>query len=396
MKKIVSYILPVSMMFFLLIFGMATIFRVSDSDHLYFVKEHEYPESYSLEDVKNGKFQREFALWFNDHFWYRNTAVRWKNQLLYSVFQDRVVNGIHGKDDFVLAEEDTSLFVAGKYSNKYSEKEYLEYALSVKKMQDRLKKKGKKFIYIITPLKAEILPEKLPWRYKILYDRYYSSGEGFHASLIKAMKEAGVCYYDTTSDLWQAKNNGEYEVFVKSGVHWTFSAAAYEMVNVLKYMQALDNKADYPQMEVVGVNNELYPIDNDLAVAFNVKFPIYSDKYTSPIIKYNKKSDLKLYLFGCSFSEQIADAFSNRGRDNAFKKLIHQQYFTDVNIITDQGKEHRSYSEKCVPEDLDVMKNIDDSDIIIMEQNVILGLLPTHIKFVNYVNAQLMKNEEIE
>lgn len=50
-----------------------------------------------------------------------------------------------------------------------------------------------------------------------------------------------------------------------------------------------------------------------------------------------------------------------------------------------------AYTAENLPSDLNIMNNLRNSDLLIMEQQGFEGLLPTHLKFVNYVNANIDK-----
>jgi len=267
-----------------------------------------------------------------------------------------------------------------------------EFARKVLDMQTALQDAGKEFVYLLTPNKVEIYPEYLPWYEQVIIKHCYREEDSAHARLVRAFDKYKIHYYDTRKDMMDMKNQAEFDVFAKTGHHWTFTACAFEMNKIFEGISPMTPGIDYPQINVAGLSDELCHYDMDIINTQNVWVKHNEDvRYQSPVLEYPRISDTKVYWFGTSYGALFTIAMYQDVNARAFDRLAFQQYFTGLFVFDENGLSSAAFTEDNTPEDLKVMDNIWGDDLIVMEQQADSGIYPTHVKFVDYVTASLRK-----
>lgn len=382
LDKMVSFSIFMLLFFFLVMF----LLRITSKDLLYGVTLSHYPRIDSFEDIWNGTFQKEWEKWFSDNFYGHTFIVKCHNQLEYSVFHDGNGVWIQGKDGYLFNGEQTYSYVAGVYGNTYTRNELDEYAKDLAELQARMEKKGKGFLLLLTPYKAEIYPEYLPWNDRILFKKYANEGQSIHDLLLESLNKYSVKYYDITSDLISMKESEKYDIYSKTGHHWTLTAAVNELSRLAQNCIDIQNISDWPCIEMTDVEKGLYETDQDSLKLQNVFFPDLSDCYFQPEINYPKRSGLNLYLFGTSFGEQIRDAYNWKSIGHAFNNFVYQSYFVYQIVSNKDEVTVKNYMENSKMREFNILGNLRDCDFLLIEQQGSMGAIDTHKKFLKYVN----------
>lgn len=384
-------ILPVSVLLFTLFLFLALCLHMCEKNGLENVDLAAEPQ-WSLGSTMDGTYQGAWGNWLNDNFLGRTFAVKCHNQLQYSLFRDGNGQWEVGKD-FTIFEGSAQNPYGGVYyqameGNKDGFLEEIDtYAQSVAQLQEKLAALGKDFVYLITPMKHEVYMDMLPWNERRIAERY-DLGH-LRKSLSQAFEKYGVHYYDMTDDMIAMRETAPYEVYAKTGYHWTLTAAANEMNTLFENIKFMTPHISYPQFEIAGMKDQLYPTDRDLLVHQNIFSGIESDSYQMPIIQVLKRSSSPVFYFGTSMGIEIFDALEENG-NAAFDDFIYYHYFTWVyEQCTKSGIQTRQpFFETDLPSALKVMEHIQSSDLIIMEQYAGL-LIDTHKKFLSYVLSNL-------
>lgn len=229
----------------------------------------------------------------------------------------------------------------------------------------------------------------MPWNENIVLKKYKNEGLNDTELLTKSFDKYSVHYYKTTEDLKNMKQKNDYEIFAKTGHHWTLEAASKEINSIFQNVKNTTPDVEYPIINIKKTKDILYPTDKDIFELQNLFGGQLSQEYVTPVNQYVKKSNNSVFLFGTSFGWQLADALYQNEENHAFSKLIYQEYFAHVSKYDESGKDTLDYVPENVPSDLCIMKNIQNSDLLIMEQQDSAGILPTHLKFVDYVNDNM-------
>ncbi len=388
LKRCIKFYVPVIVGGFLIILLSTFLLRFTNKTVLNGVTLTEYPKNILFQHFYNGNFQNSFEEWLRDNFFGQPFIVKCHNQIEYGIFKDGIGDWIQGREGYLYSREQTFSYTGGEGADKTTDEQYENYVESVYQLQESLQKKGKNFFVLISPTKAEVYPEYLPWNERILLNHYKDS-QGSKQKLISLFEKYGVNYYDTTNDLISMRKNVKYDVFSKTGHHWTLTATANEMNSVFQNMSYKTPGIEYPMLSVTGITDEVYNTDKDILYLQNTIFPVYSDKYNKPVVEYSNTSKDKVYLFGTSFGWEVMDSLYQNGVKKAFDTVIYQQYFTHSTRYNEDGIVQNLYTQENAPADLGIMEGIKDSNLIIMEQPGIFGVTDTHQKFVDYVNENI-------
>ena len=384
-------LLPVCIMAMLLLLLAAYVFRANQKISLHNVKTASLP-AFSVKGVLDGSYQDGWMKWFNDNYWGRAVTVKLHNQIQYSVFRDGNGDWLLGKDGMIYSGDNALKYSAGGIVESQDQSVFDDYAKQVAYFQSELSKYNKDFVYLLTPWKVEIYPEMISWRHRLLASNYVGYGETNRDKIIKAFEKYGVHFYDMTNDILRLRDTADYEVFSKTGHHWTLTAVANEMSPLFDRIQAFAPHISFPSVTVTGVKDELYETDMDVYDNENVFFGKLSEEYISPSISYSDMSPNKVYIYGTSMCAQILDALAQDEKYRAFDEVTFQERFVRSRIVNDGGRTETYYRNTDPPSVADTMAHIRDSDLIIMESGALTGTdEKAHLKFLEYVNKNIGK-----
>lgn len=384
MEKMLRLIFPLSIFSILFFLCVNFILQVPEETTINGIYDSaEYPSK--TDSIWNGQYQSKYSKWFNDNFGKHNFILKIYNQFKYSVFNEGNLRWIIGPNKYIFdVYQAKSCFTA-----KNTDEDYYNYAKEIAEFQKKIISLGKKTIFVLTPCKAEIYPEELPWNYKILVNKYNKSENIEREKLIAALNANDVIYYDTTEDIKKIKELGQYPVFYNTGHHWSFMTASNITIRILDEIALHYENFVIPEINVINSSGEEFSMDKDAYLLLNLFRGKKDSSYDSPSISYGTSSPEKIYIYGSSFSGEIFYTFARNKGESCFSSVIYQQY----NTI-------RTHREKA----LDDMKIFNDkeafqfyindlisSDILIMEQQTVGGVMEPHKEFVDYLMNELSK-----
>ena len=191
-------------------------------------------------------------------------AVRLKNQVLYSVF------GLSGTPSITVGRGG-SLLETG-YIEEYCSRDLArfqqqaaDWAPKLRQLQDAFAKRGKTFLYVITPSKVAQYPDLIPRGYPC------PAPPGDRTGLLpmwrRALERAGVHYADTTLPVMAAHGRYPFVMYPPGGTHWNTVGAALATGTIAA---ALDNASvPAPGFTWTMTPRPIWP-DDDLASLMNV------------------------------------------------------------------------------------------------------------------------------
>ena len=226
----------------------------------------------------DGSFQRDFESYGKDNFGFREWMIRLYNQYLWSCYH-KTSNAyiLFGKDNW-LYESD---FVMDHYQSmmyKYTDdttimrNTFEKEALRLWKVQELLKEHDIHIFVSMIPGKDVIYPENLP------ENTEYFHPDGIHAYDFykKRFDELGINYIDFVEIFKNEKDVVDYQLFTKTGTHWSNIAATYAFDTILNYMETLGNR----NITNINIGEKYYAKtrepDDDLEQLLNLSFKIKS------------------------------------------------------------------------------------------------------------------------
>lgn len=260
----------------------------------------------SYKSYVDGTFQRDFEEYNRQHFGFREWALRLYNQYIWTCYHKTFNGWIDiGKDDWLFETEfvqDHYESMMYKYTNDSLEmkKNLDNLAEGLCKLQEILKQHGTYIFVNMIPGKDVIYPEYLPENTK------YFRPDGIHAYdyFKKRFDELGVNYIDNVELFKQMKDSVDYQLFPKTGTHWSNIAATHAFDTIIRYME---NLGDMNLLNVeIGEKYEgsVREPDDDLEQLYNLLFPIKPNTHyyaEAKIIPDSTAIRPKLITIGDSF-----------------------------------------------------------------------------------------------
>ena len=279
----------------------------------------------SYKSYVDGTFQRDFEAYSREHFGFREWALRLYNQYIWTCYHKTFNGWIDiGKDDWLFETE----FVQDHYESmmyKYTsdslemKKTFDNLAEGLFKLQEILEQHDTYIFVNMIPGKDVIYPEYLPENTK------YFRPDGIHAYdyFKKRFDELGVNYIDNVELFKQIKDSVDYQLFPKTGTHWSNIAATHAFDTIIRYMEKL---GDMNLLNVeIGEKYEgsVREPDDDLEQLYNLLFPIKPNTHyyaEANIIPDSTAIRPKLITIGDSFFWTILYNFDMHGlfRENPY------------------------------------------------------------------------------
>ncbi len=217
----------------------------------------------------SGTFQRQFEDRLIRRIGYRGLLVRIDNQIQYSLFNQPAL----GRGTRIVIGQDRWLFEQ-TYLDRYNsgrtaaEEDNRDRMRKLVRLERQLRQRGKGFLVVVSPSKAELYSEYLPPD-KVVPDRHLRSSD--YDRLAPLLDEYGVPWMDVPRHFRALKQAGAPPLFAKGGVHWNYYGAALVVTGLIDRLER-QMGLDFAQVRVEGprIDNEVFGTDNDLGDLLNI------------------------------------------------------------------------------------------------------------------------------
>lgn len=273
----------------------------------------------------DGSYGRAFESYFAGRIGFRGYFVRIYNQINMTLWGRLPERG----GTQVLVGRDNWLFERA-YVNDYLKPDGMRetsadvYAARLRELQTLLANAGVSFIFVISPSKAELLPEYLP---PALARRPPFVVPPGRVVLVAALERHGVRYVDAHAFFERVKPEAE-ALFAPGGTHWNYYGSFLvwqEIVRVLRASAAFS----WPVPELADViHGAPQGSDDDLAKLLNVLW-MHSDdagRIPYPVVRPNANpADEKpaILMIGDSFSYTLVDSILYTGMNRNLDLLYY-------------------------------------------------------------------------
>lgn len=240
---------------------------------------------FSIEDWFDGSYPLLKEKYVNDNFGFRNTFLRIKSQVYYSLLGD-----VTAKD--VVVGKDGYLYEL-KYLQAYAgtdclpDKEVQQRFEKIKFIQEELAKKNIHFALLFAPSKARYYPEYNP-------NGYAFASSSNYAKFVAEAKKRGINHIDYNSIFSKLKAGSKYPLYPKTGTHWSVYGMYVAFDTLNRYMENLSGiklpQFDYSQVETI---DTLRTPDGDIAEGLNLLFEPKHLQMGYPVIKWKDSAQTK-------------------------------------------------------------------------------------------------------
>jgi hypothetical protein len=299
----------------------------------------------------SSEYQDKEDLYISKKFGLADFFIRLHNQIDFTFFDKLHSQKVkRGKNDYLFADN----YITSYNGYDFCGDGYIyNQVKKIKLIQDTLSKLNKTFILIIAPGKAYFFPEYIPDTLKNT-----NRNSTNYYSYTKYLKKESVNLIDFNGYFITHKNNSQYLLYPKTGIHWSFYGKVIVMDSIIKYVENKRN-IDFPGISWSEVEmSEAKGDDKDIEESLNLLFQIPGPQYAYPKIIFDIDSNKKrpsVWAVGDSFYGGLfMDGFHNIFSKNS------QFWYYNVQIMYPNKNElyHRTQ--------FDLTKEIKEHEVFIV------------------------------
>lgn len=378
-------ILPIWLAIFTSLFGPRAIFKWMAHDYrLGGMIQETNPPALNFSHIRNHEVQQFLEKTISEHLPLRSLFIRINNQIYYSIFNKSYMYS----GQMVIGKSNQLFEIA--YINSYcgkdnrTDEKLIAWADKLQSLSLFFEKKGKTFIYLITPSKAEYFPEKIPDRFACKEKKLTHIER-----LEKLLKERHIKFVNGSSLVKNSKNTYGVDLFPQGGTHWNnLGAVLVSNAIIAEINKNSTNKID-PIAFDYKVTENPQGQDRDLLWLLNLLHP--NDHYPIPELNYKspstRNSTINLALIGGSFLEKLIKIFQV---NHTFSSIVDYPYFKFRKLKFERDKETETqYSNNSVTQ----LDSILAADVIILEENSEMTLSEHGELFYSKLNPLLSQKD---
>ena len=294
--------------------------------------------SFTWKGWLRGNFQEEYSQRLEDHTGFRNSFIRIRNQVDYSLFGISHATGFIREKQGYLIEEDYIHEYTGKY---FIGKTTIDRKLDrLKEVIEKLKENHTALILVFEPGKASFFPEYIP-------ERFHPSDRSLtnYEYILSGLRRRQIPFLDLNHYFLLMKDTSRYPLFPKYGMHWSLYGMWQAVDTLAKYIGKVSG-TEIPAIAVrkVEVTDTLRGSDNDIGFLMNLVFPLPRTRAAYPVTDVEDnpaKRTLSALVIGDSYYVNIEQEVASR----LFKKEEYWYYNSKVYPFTEDDN-HPVYIDK--------------------------------------------------
>lgn len=327
----------------------------------------------TIQNFKSHQFQHHFEKIIEHELRLRNTLIGFNSQIFYSIFHKTFDGIIVGKNNELFQDWYITLYCHldnwSPFNRKPLQQDYkhlVNWANKIQELNNFFQKHGKTFVYVITPSKAEYMPEAIPKRYHC----HHRGIDPHTKEMVKLLKQRKIPYVNGAEMMVKATRHYGISMFPKGGTHWNLLGAtlgANAIIDTINqeghvhlnpihftyYMRTVKQRTSYDSdADLLHIIKLLHP---------NLNYHVPNVNYID--IKPNKP--VTVTFIGGSFLDNIAKVFME---NSTFSKIRYYFYLIGRKTIYEIGKKP-VVTPKVNLSSPTLLKTILSSDVILLEEN---------------------------
>jgi hypothetical protein len=342
---------------------------------------------FSLADFKSGAYQAKMTPHLERRIGFHDDFTRIFNQVDYSLFSiPHAARIIVGKHKYLQADSHVDAFLGKDFVGK----RYIDDKVSrLKYLQEYFwKKKGIHLLVVFAPGKGYYYPESIP-------DRFLKGDTGITNNDYYSFKlqENGINLIDFNKWLMQMKDTSRYNLYPKTGAHWSCYGAWLCADSLIRYLETrLNHAIPHMVLDSLVLEPEARKEDDDMDRVLNLIWKIPVPAMTYPVFhhEYDSVAPKPPVLF-------ISDSFYWYWQYNGIIKNTFQRedmWYYDKEVYPEQ------YTKPTNTAQIDLDSAINRQKVIILMQtnagygNLGYGFVDRAYEFYYPGKTQIKKIEE--
>lgn len=301
----------------------------------------------------SGEFQANFDRFIENHIGFRNSLVRLKNQLDFTLFREANAEGVVvGKEDYLYEYDYIRDFTGQDFVGmEFIRKKMMRAAFLQKFLKDSL---DIDFIIVFEPGKASFHPDYIPEKYL----RERKEQTNFKAYLRMA-DELGIKYIDFNEYFLQMKDTASHPLFPKYGTHWSVYGMSMAADSLIRAIESVRGKA-LREVRVVGYNAAREPrdTDNDVEKPLNLLCALPSEELAYPVWEIDTVSDRYRPMVLAVADSYYWNIFNTRIPKHLFANEAF--WYFNAKVYPD------TYYDETWVSDLDLKEEVEKQDVILL------------------------------
>jgi len=233
----------------------------------------------------NEDFQQKTEAWVKENFGFRSFFVRLHHQISFKLFKKAHSSGvIVGKNNYLYEK----FYIDALYGEDFKGVMYWEDKISkLSALSDSLGKLDKSFLILVAPSKAAFYEEHIPT---------YLKGEGGpynYKYLTKRLGDETIPFIDFYSWFNREKENSEYPLFPKTGIHWSEYGQYLAGDSIFKYLNSRGYHMPDMILDSLDITKQANKQDADIELAMNLLLPINKEELAYPKFHVLRKDTVK-------------------------------------------------------------------------------------------------------
>jgi len=246
------------------------------------------PKTHKLSKASwlNENFQEGILNYVNQKFGFRTYMVRLHNQLHFWLFNKAFAKGvIVGKNNYLFEEK----YIDSYFGNDYREEEDMDKMISrITTISNELSKLKIHLILLIAPGKGYFYSEYIPNKY--IKERSKTNYE----YITNKLNTTNIHFIDFNKFFIEEKTNSLYNLYPKTGVHWSTYGMIKSADSLLNYMEKI-SKINMPKMVIdfVEISTKTRYYDQDIEDGMNLLFSINKPSLAYPHYRFTNNDNRK-------------------------------------------------------------------------------------------------------
>lgn len=259
---------------------------------------------FRLLDLLDNSYQPALEKHLEDRLGFREWAIRFRNQIAYSVFGSiHAIDVVLGQREVLYQGGPTEAYLGHDYIGS---EEIVLHAQRVRDVQDSLARHGVQFLYVLAPGKPGFQPEDLPAAIQEMWP-----GKTNYSGFAEALPQAGVHVLDASNLFQQWKAKAAHPLFPRGGTHWSGYGITLVADTLFRAVEAVAhvNLPDFKTTPGVVTTDSLRCTDNDIMEGLNLlwepkPYPMaYPTLTFAPLAQGQQR--LNMLVIGDSFAQSL-------------------------------------------------------------------------------------------